>query len=58
MQLGSIFVVQDSVVGIMSKLRVQRSGFRKPVGARNILFFKTSRPSPWANQTHIQWIHG
>jgi len=51
-------VFQDCVVDIMSKRRVQRSGFRNPVGARDILFCKTSILSPWPNQTHIQYIHG
>ena len=54
-----IFVVgRGSVLGIVTRLWVGRSGVRMSEGAEIFLFSETSRPAAGPTQLPIQWASG
>jgi hypothetical protein len=48
----------SGVVDIMTRLQAERFRVRNPVGARDFLFSKISRPALGPTQPPVQWILG
>jgi hypothetical protein len=52
----TVNVFSDSVVGVATSLRAERSGIRTPAGARVFLFSRNVHTGSGPHEAHIQWV--